>query len=1373
MSLAAVQPAKPKAQPNDPVTAVAKTERAESPGAEVAGLPRYLAIQPKLAVGAPDDPFEKEADRVADHVMRMPEPDGAGLPFAVLSVSRIQRRCAACSGPIEEPEDGMQRTIQRKCAACAAAEKIGTQFDCDGNDEDKSVQRRADTAANGYESGANGHDGSRPLAGKAADRIRALQGGGAPLSRSARNYFEPRFGHDFGAVRIHTGGSAAESARELGAQAYTLGRDIVFGSGRFAPTTHDGRRLLAHELTHVVQQSRGQGQAPRLIQRSPGPLDEGSTLKTGADLDSNDPTVRATALRQLARRVDEEGWRALLLAQDSRHDDIRTESEQIIRSRFGAEPRFADYVRTLARAPRGALSDLAIRVLARTGAGAVVPLEDYRNLIHQRFALARLHLAELDDTLYALISAATKGPLQRDPMQTTEIDQLEIEVDALGLEDLWEVGLRASTLLDQISQVKQAVQQLLPAAAQFDQDHGMRRLIQSQLLKLLLQVRNLTGMQDDPAYAEIAKTLGSFPATFAAAIVEQLHAHFSAARAQIRKQFTPQRMDSEGGGKKQEYQRIMKEVVQPIDADLTLFIQELETLRLSAADYPEAVFARLDALEPILRSIGERALYLQQAGSMLDLYADLKATNAYFGDDPETLYDKALKLFFDFESLAEERDKYPESSRKAYDEILGSRYADLMKQLEEWQKVLEYRARNDAIFGAILNLFIIIISIETGGLAGGLVRGLFGNAVTLGGRIAVGTLAFGADVTAFTATSRGLRWGLYGSAGERSFSGELVENALLFAWLKGSGKVYERFVRGFKGLSPTVKAIGSATTTFLAFQAWAVAMERRDTGAWVTPLDQRFWELAGQNALFLAAVHLGRPLVEPLSAGAKSATTRFWINRHNARCLALGERIDAWQRAAKPDSEGAVSILRRSQALYQERIDVLRQIHQLEPTELTSTELSMAEGVLRSQIEAIDNAIFQARLGIVAHESLPDTFYYDGDPVTVRDQYERQGYEFVEVDDATGRMRLKAPDGRVVDLIRTRLERLSEPVTMLEQSIILLGRHHTLKLVEGEGGSFFVLCTLCTRVRDLLQESLAKATPGSQAATRIQQMIKQVEKMEANVSSGKISQKKMENVNTMRSLLGMLSEAEHLIGDTLRNVPLNMPRSFRDMASDPAVAYRAAELYEGYYDQLWSSRSKIFPGRKVREDLVKALEEEAAARALTQAQHEAHGTPLELAPGAPARTKIDPSKDAPFGFYDRADFEQFSHELNTVLASGAPGAQLVMEGSAVTGRRFERLVDREPTGQPFGFGRMSDYDIAIVSDALFETAKRLRLPMGGGAVPGTKPLSPADLGRLGLGDLDAAARRAILDATGLAYPVNFKIRPAGATPQLPLPQGGP
>jgi hypothetical protein len=83
------------------------------------------------------------------------------------------------------------------------------------------------------------------------------RGGGRPLEPEVRSDMEQRLGHDFGEVRVHADGQAGESARSVGAHAYTVGSEVVFQPSSWAPETPDGRRMLAHELTHVVQQRSG------------------------------------------------------------------------------------------------------------------------------------------------------------------------------------------------------------------------------------------------------------------------------------------------------------------------------------------------------------------------------------------------------------------------------------------------------------------------------------------------------------------------------------------------------------------------------------------------------------------------------------------------------------------------------------------------------------------------------------------------------------------------------------------------------------------------------------------------------------------------------------------------------------------------------------------------------------------------------------------------------------------------------------------------------------------------------------------------------------------------------------------------------------
>ncbi len=131
--------------------------------------------------------------------------------------------------------------LQRKCAACSQ-HTIGA-GECGEYQKKRSpLQRRATNQAEPYE--------VPPIVGE------VLRSPGQPLDPHTRNFMESGFGHDFSQVRVHTNLKANESAQAVNAKAYTVGRNVVFSAGQYAPETSVGKRLLAHELTHVVQQDR-------------------------------------------------------------------------------------------------------------------------------------------------------------------------------------------------------------------------------------------------------------------------------------------------------------------------------------------------------------------------------------------------------------------------------------------------------------------------------------------------------------------------------------------------------------------------------------------------------------------------------------------------------------------------------------------------------------------------------------------------------------------------------------------------------------------------------------------------------------------------------------------------------------------------------------------------------------------------------------------------------------------------------------------------------------------------------------------------------------------------------------------------------------
>jgi hypothetical protein len=144
--------------------------------------------------------------------------------------------------------------LQRQCACGTHSKASGACESCVDGTALQSVQKAAVTAPPPGQSGQ-----APPSVGQ------ALRSAGRPLEAATRSFFESRLGHDFSAVRVHTDEQASASASAVGAHAYTVGRDVVFGARRYSPGTGDGRRLLAHELGHVVQQDARRG-GPAAVQ---------------------------------------------------------------------------------------------------------------------------------------------------------------------------------------------------------------------------------------------------------------------------------------------------------------------------------------------------------------------------------------------------------------------------------------------------------------------------------------------------------------------------------------------------------------------------------------------------------------------------------------------------------------------------------------------------------------------------------------------------------------------------------------------------------------------------------------------------------------------------------------------------------------------------------------------------------------------------------------------------------------------------------------------------------------------------------------------------------------------------------------------------
>ncbi|HEY4289314.1 MAG TPA: DUF4157 domain-containing protein [Puia sp.] len=223
-------------------------------------------FQPKLTIGQAGDHFEKEADSVADKVVSRKSMEDepaiqrqeiSGIQRQEISgiqrqdISAIQRQETGSIQRLATPleDENFATNDQRMLRDRELREKPEVQLKCahcEEEDHSSMVQRKPDQSA-------------RTAPDSVSSRIDSSRGKGSPLPSTTLAEMQSSFGHDFSNVNIHTDADSVNMSRDLGAQAFTQGSDIYFNTGKFNPESSTGKHLLAHELTHVVQQGASPG----------------------------------------------------------------------------------------------------------------------------------------------------------------------------------------------------------------------------------------------------------------------------------------------------------------------------------------------------------------------------------------------------------------------------------------------------------------------------------------------------------------------------------------------------------------------------------------------------------------------------------------------------------------------------------------------------------------------------------------------------------------------------------------------------------------------------------------------------------------------------------------------------------------------------------------------------------------------------------------------------------------------------------------------------------------------------------------------------------------------------------------------------------
>ncbi|HLF64401.1 MAG TPA: DUF4157 domain-containing protein [Saprospiraceae bacterium] len=296
-----------------------------------------MFIQPKLTINIPGDKYEREADAMVDQVMRKTDAGSAqGQYFFVPANSAVQRKCAACEHEEElqrkeehsdesalrsETElalpidNGNSNVVQRSLIDCSSFTKKEEDIDAEdakaigevqgggGADQpEEDIQRKCKNCEDEEIKTQRSENGRGGNVDPSFERsMRTSKGGGSPLPNDTRSFMEDQFSADFNDVRIHNDSGSAQMSSQINAHAFTHGSDIYFNSGQYNPGNEGGKQLLAHELTHVVQQTGSQVQRKRKASISASDLQVQRSFYFAPNPNSSGTAIHKVVLSQFVK----------------------------------------------------------------------------------------------------------------------------------------------------------------------------------------------------------------------------------------------------------------------------------------------------------------------------------------------------------------------------------------------------------------------------------------------------------------------------------------------------------------------------------------------------------------------------------------------------------------------------------------------------------------------------------------------------------------------------------------------------------------------------------------------------------------------------------------------------------------------------------------------------------------------------------------------------------------------------------------------------------------------------------------------------------------------------------------------------------------
>lgn len=301
----------------------------------------FFAAQAKLSVGKAGDSYEKEADAVADKVVQRTENNlsntaGTFFPAAAIqkkseeeNADEIQTKQLSDSiTPLVQMRANEEEKVQEKCEEC---EKASAVLKTSESEEYIDIQQKCEACEHEEQTVQKKSSGSENTSITSVEKtLKSTKGSGSFLAPNSKKQMEQGFGADFSNVRIHNNSTSVQMNRQLGAQAFTNGNDIYFNSGKFNPSSKSGKHLLAHELTHVIQQNKGiHNNIQRACENSPSTVP--STGMRGCSTETSRPTHQNTEINYVVGKwaIDASGIAAISAMAAKWHADARNDTIRI------------------------------------------------------------------------------------------------------------------------------------------------------------------------------------------------------------------------------------------------------------------------------------------------------------------------------------------------------------------------------------------------------------------------------------------------------------------------------------------------------------------------------------------------------------------------------------------------------------------------------------------------------------------------------------------------------------------------------------------------------------------------------------------------------------------------------------------------------------------------------------------------------------------------------------------------------------------------------------------------------------------------------------------------------------------------------------